>query len=966
MTSPYSQISPVRPEFKFPENFVEIMEKRWSLFENVCAEKKLSVPDSPDVISTIRNVFALSEFVARRCAQHPDLLISLVETGDLKRKYEDADYVNKIRKHCIEASDLTSLSDNLRRIRIREMVRIACRELAGWADLSETMINISTFAAASLEISLSILYQWLCKEHGVPKGKNGEKKHLVVIGLGKLGGMELNFSSDIDLMFAFPEAGQTENGKQSISNEQFFTRLCHRLIDIVGKQTTDGFVFRVDTRLRPYGESGPIVMSFDAMESYYQQQGREWERYALIKARIVAGDKFSGEQLLDRLQPFVFRKYLDYGTFESLREMKEKIAGEIKRKGLKGNIKLGAGGIREIEFFGQMFQLIRGGIYPKYQERSILKVLRLLAMDNYISEIVCNELLEGYVFLRNVENRLQMFNDLQTHILPENELEQQRLALSMGHGNWGTFFSVLEAHVNKVHSHFNELLRKDESDTSLDVYGQLLNDVWLNLADTEQSLEIIGNLGFDPPGETYEVLKLYKEIVESEDISIHGRKRMNRLVPLLLKEAFSAEDANIVLKRIFELMKSIRRRSSYMALLIENPESLSQLVTLANASPWIISFLSTHPLLLDELLYVGSLSSPLGKYELRAELNSRLSRKQESDLESQMDDLRVFKQINTFRIAAADVIGLVPLMKVSDGLTFLAETILDKVLEMSWDHLVDRYGTPSGDLQTGKKGFAIIAYGKLGGIELGYGSDLDLVFLHTGTKGYTTGGRMNPMDNSQFYVRLGQRIIHFLTTLIDTGKLYETDMRLRPSGSGGVLVSQMEAFYEYQMKQAWTWEHQALIKARAVSGDMDVGDRFWNMRRQILSFQRDPSELREAVCDMRARLQNEFTETGTSMFDLKHDPGGIIDIEFIVQYLILLNANKFPELAEWTDVVRQLHSLALAGIIDDRTAYILKQAYLVFRYYNHRLSLQGKPAIISVDRFPDLREKVTQIWKRYL
>lgn len=962
----HSHIRPINAADTFPKEFIDTFEEQWAAFTRACEKENLSIPDDRKLNEAIKKVFIFSEFVAKRCILNPQMLHGLIQTGDLRRKYEADEFEHKIKAECASVKDMATLSVVIRKIRAREMVRIAFRDLAGWSDLSETMGDLSAFAEACLEVSLTFLYQWLREDYGMPTGTYGVAQRLIVIGFGKLGGRELNFSSDIDLMFAFPDAGHAEISGKSITNEEFFTRLCRRLIEVIGKNMADGFVFRVDTRLRPYGDSGPIAMSFEAMESYYQEQGREWERYAFIKARIVAGDKAQGRSLLERLRPFVYRRYLDYGTFESLREMKQKIEAEVVRKGMKENIKLGSGGIRAIEFFGQIFQLIRGGVNSDYQKRGILTILQTLAKDNCIPEEVRDQLTDAYVFLRYVENRLQMSNDLQTHSLPDNFSHKCRLAWSMGFADWQPFIEALDVHMRNVLHHFQQLLETDDLGDQTDDQLKLANDVWHHLSDKALCMQLIESMGFNEPAQVMAILENYKKIRESHDVSPQGRNRLNRLAPHILKASVLSENSVLVLKRIFELIKSVRRRSCYMALLMENTDALTHLVKLGSASPWIISFLSRHPLLLDELLDPRSLYAPLEKEDLKQELQQRLDRLPDPDRESQMDDVRIFKQINTLRISAADVGGLLPLMKVSDRLTYLAETILDRVLEMSWAYMVDKYGHPSGGVDSAGKGFGIIAYGKLGGFELGYGSDLDLVFLHTASKGYTKGGRLSSVNNAQFYMRLGQRVIHFLTTMTRTGKLYETDMRLRPSGSAGILVSHIDAFKDYQLNNAWVWEHQALIKARAVSGDAHVGKRFLKIRETVLSVSRDEEKLRKAIRDMREKMRAEHGKSKTGFFDLKHDVGGIIDIEFLIQFLILLNAGKFSELIKWTDVVRQLNSLALSGIIDDRTAYMLKQAYLVFRYYVHRLTLQEKPAFLGDTKFTDLRDEVRRIWDKFL
>jgi glutamate-ammonia-ligase adenylyltransferase len=958
-------ISPVKPVDQLPPPYLCALNETWAAFVNACGTDYPSVFKGSEIADAAGKVFLFSRFTARRCTQDPGMLAALVETGDLTRSCDWAEAAQKIAEACQQAEDIGALSSILRKIRTREMVRIAFRDLAGWSPLPETMNDLSALADACVEGALVVLYRWMTADYGTPLGKDRNPQRLVVVGFGKLGGRELNFSSDVDLMFAFPEAGETVGGNVSLSNQEFFARLCHRLIDVIGKNINDGFVFRVDARLRPYGDAGPIAMSFEALESYYQEQGREWERYALIKTRVVAGDHEAGRLLLDRLNPFVYRRYLDYGTFDSLREMKQKIEREVTRKGMRGNIKLGPGGIREVEFFGQIFQLIRGGVNIDYQSPGILKILQVLVEDHNIPEQVSEELTVAYVFLRYVENRLQMADDRQTHSLPVDASDQFLLALSMGFNDWTEFSEALDAHMDRIHRHFHSLLVKDGGNDVMDGQTRAIFEVWNNLSDDETNLSRLAAIGFQQPEEALTVLKRFLEMIKSHEVSLQGRKRIDRLVPSVIKLAATAENPVSVLQRIFELIRSIRGRSCYVSLLIENTDALHHLARLAGASPWIISFISRHPLLLDELLDSRTLYEPLQKADLKKELAQRFARLPVTDLESRLDNLRIFKQINTLRICAADVDGLLPLMKVSDRLTYLAESILDEVLDISWDLLVQKYGLPSG-ASPEQKGFSIIAYGKLGGFELGYGSDIDLVFLYTGEKGNTAGGEMPPLDNAQFYVRLGQRIIHFLTAMTQTGKLYETDMRLRPSGSAGVLVTHIHSFGEYQLNQAWPWEHQALIKARTVSGDDRVGRLFASIRETILSLTRDASGLQAAISDMRERMRKERKIAGNSGFDLKNDPGGLIDIEFLVQYLILLNAHRHPALVKWTDAVRQLNSLALAGIIDDRTAYKLKQAYLVFRFYIHRLTLQEKPAMLPNSQFQDLRDEVRGVWNWYL
>ncbi|MDX2440753.1 MAG: bifunctional [glutamate--ammonia ligase]-adenylyl-L-tyrosine phosphorylase/[glutamate--ammonia-ligase] adenylyltransferase [Desulfobacterales bacterium] len=952
---------------ELPEILAADFERKWNAFCIESEKADISLPDNPEFLKTLKLVFVFSDFVAVSCTRNPEMLTGLIESGDLKQRYSPDTYNTKIKTSLAEAKDDNTLEQILRRIRTREMVRIAWRDLTGLADLAETMSDLSAFADACIDHTLSILYDRQCTEFGIPTGSDNLPLRLIVIGMGKLGGHELNFSSDVDLIFAFAEQGKTKQGPKSISNEEFFLRLCRQIIRIIGRATSDGFVFRVDTRLRPFGENGPLCMSFDAMEQYYQRQGREWERYAWIKARVVAGDKEAGKQLLEKLNPFIYRRYLDFGVFGSLRDMKKKISLEIKRKGMKENIKLGPGGIREIEFFGQVFQLIRGGVVPALQERRIEKVLRILAEESYFPQNVCDELLQAYEFLRKTEHRLQEFYDQQTHKLPSDPVDRERLAASMGFDSYKIFCEHLEKHTKNVHVHFMALLETRESKEKNEIASDELDNIWLGLTDDEHSGQNLLNAGYKRPEEVIRLLDHLRNDLATRALSTEGRRRLDKLVPLVLKEISTVEQPDITLNRIVDLIKTIERRTSYLALLIENPSALTHLVKLSCASPLITSLLAAHPVLLDELLDTRTLYVPPAKDELNAQLKKKLEQVSTHELEYQIEQLCIFKQANTLHVAAADVTGSLPLMRVSDHLSYIAETVLNEVVDLAWNHLVEKHGTPTC-LLNGKKcdrGFVVIAYGKLGGIELGYGSDLDLVFLHAGSGGQATGG-IQPIDNAQFFARLGQRVVHILTAHTRAGNLYEIDMRLRPSGSSGILVSQIEAFSEYQHKSAWTWEHQALIRARAICGDIHLIEHFNNVRKEVLLIPKDKTRLRGEVSDMRERLRKERLKPKPGIFDIKQDRGGIVDIEFLVQYLVLLNSNKYPELLKFTDNVRQVQSLTETKVIDEYTANLLRHAYLIFRAVAHKFSLQEKHAEVPEDKFYRLREKITKIWKVFM
>ncbi len=970
MTSPRQPFSSPQD---LPVELVKDSDNKWENFRNAAEQAGVHLPADPVFVSTLRTVFSFSDFIARSLTRRPELLPDLVESGDLERTYEKNEMAARVRNVFSGPSAPDSeaaLCRTLRRLRIREMLRIAWRDLTFRAALQETMADLSNLAEACIDQALSFLYERQCLASGIPLGSDGSRQHLVVIGMGKLGGKELNFSSDVDLVFAYPYPGETDCADRPVSNDVFFSILCRQLIRAIGATTPDGFVFRVDMRLRPYGENGPIVTHFDAMEEYYQNQGREWERYAWIKARIVAGDKKSGESLLSRLRPFVYRKYLDYGAFESLRDMKQKISSEVARKGIRKNIKLGPGGIREIEFFGQMFQLIRGGVVSVLQEPSIQKVLSILSRENYIPAETCHELLEAYVFLRNTEHRLQEFSDQQTHTLPEDRVGKIRLAVSMGFADWASFETSLLRHMKNVHTHFEKLLGPEASEEAENPEQSLLNDlkkIW-NVPDKyDKGPDVLSSAGFDDPEKAIIILNDLRHDPATRSLSAGGRTRLDKLVPLILNEAGRTEHPERVLNRIMDLVRTIEKRTNYLALLLENPDALVHLVRLAEASPWIVSFLARHPVMLDELLDPRTLYAPPRRPELEAEIRKRLGRIPPDDLESQMIELAIFRQAATLRVAAADVTGALPLMKVSDALSEIAETVLDNVLELSWNHLVRKHGTPTC-IPKGEpcdRGFLIVAYGKLGGLELGYGSDLDLVFLHAGTEGQTEGSE-NPVDNPYFFSRVGQRIIHMLTTPSPAGILYETDMRLRPDGSSGILVVHIDAFSGYQEEKAWTWEHQALIKARPVCGDASLRNCFEDVRRRILARPRDKESLKEEVRRMRERMRKELLKPEPDVFDIKQDIGGLVDIEFLVQYLVLLNAHRHSGLTRWTDTVRLLQTLTQTGIMDSRTGTFLKEAYLAYRAAVHRLSLQEKPAKESERRFRSFRKEVLKIWENYM
>lgn len=913
-------------------------------------------------------VFAASPWAMRICQRQPALLDQLIESGDLDRSYSPDRYDECTKELVEEAATRVEPDGALRRLRNRELLRIAWRDLTGAADLNETLADLSALAEACIDAALNWRHREACERHGTPRDANGNPQRLVVLGMGKLGGGELNFSSDVDLIFAYPEDGRTD-GDRPVENQQFFIRLGQQLIKTLSETTAEGFVYRVDMRLRPFGEAGPLTASFDALEDYYQTHGREWERYALIKARPVAGDRQAGEELIARLRPFVYRRYLDYGVFESLREMKALIAAEVRKRGLQNNIKQGAGGIREIEFIGQAYQLLRGGRDRELQRRDIQGVLRRLGDEGQLPTHAVRQLLAAYAFLRRVENRLQMMEDRQVHTLPEDGTARARLAFAMNCESWDAFSTQIKTHRRRVHAEFERVSVAPQSDAAANGEDRIdvsLTDLWRERMDEERSWQVLEEAGFEDPQAALRTLAGLRPGYNA--LSADARERMDRLMPPLIAAAGRSEGPDAVLPRLTHLIAAVARRSVYLLLLAENATALGQLVKLMAASPWIAEHLTRHPILLDELLDPRVLYAPGNRTSIGRELREELDQTGPDDMEASMDRLRQFRHASVLRVAAADVTGTLPLMKVSDQLTWIAEAILGAAYDLARRQLTARFGRPRCiiDGESRPAVLGIIAYGKLGGIELGYGSDLDLVFLHNsrGERQITDGERS--LDNSQFFARLSQRVIHILATPTSAGAAYEIDTRLRPDGAAGMLVASLDAFEAYQRDKAWTWEHQALVRARLVAGSREVADDFEPIRAEALARRRDLDTLRGEVMDMRNRMRRELGSHQTGKFDLKQDSGGIADIEFMVQYLVLAHAFEQPDLYEYTDNIRILEALARHGFLAPDDAEMLMDAFRGYRDKVHTLALQQRKAVVPEGEFADERRMVSRLWRELM
>ncbi|QTH14804.1 bifunctional [glutamate--ammonia ligase]-adenylyl-L-tyrosine phosphorylase/[glutamate--ammonia-ligase] adenylyltransferase [Pseudomonas corrugata] len=934
---------------------------------------------TPERWKEFHRVAAASDFVIEQSVREPLMLLELVRSGELDRSLAAGEMCAQIGAAVQAAESEDELGRVLRRQRTRQQVRIIWRDLNRKADLVQTCRDLSDMADTCIDQAYQWLYQRLCQQFGTPTGRrSGAAQHMVILGMGKLGAVELNLSSDIDLIFAYPEGGETVGVKRPLDNQEFFIRVGQRLIKALDLITVDGFVFRVDMRLRPYGSAGALVLSFNALEQYYQDQGRDWERYAMIKARVVAGDQVAGAQLLDMLRPFVYRRYLDFSAIEALRTMKQLIQQEVRRKGMADNIKLGSGGIREVEFIAQAFQLIHGGRDLSLQQRPLLKVLGTLEGQGYLPAEVIDELRQGYEFLRYTEHAIQAIADRQTQMLPDSPQDQARIAFMLGFADWAAFHEQLMYWRGRVAWHFGQVIadpdEEEGSESEVVVGGEWL-PLWEDSQDEEAACRQLEEGGFVNAPKALKALAVLRTSPQLRAMQRLGRERLDAFIPRLLAQAVEHADPDLVLERVLPLVEAVARRSAYLVLLTENPGALRRLLTLCAASPWIAEQITRFPLLLDELLNEGRLFKPPLAPELAAELRERLTRIPEDDLEQQMEALRHFKLAHRLRVAASEIAGSLPLMKVSDYLTWLAEAILEQVLALAWRQTAAKHGVPlRTDGSLCDPGFIIVGYGKVGGLELGHGSDLDLVFIHDGDPQAETDGP-KPIDGAQFFTRLGQRIIHLLTAQTNSGQLYEVDMRLRPSGASGLLVSSLGAFARYQENEAWTWEHQALVRARVLVGSQDVGQAFEKVRAQVLGRKRDLPTLRQEVSEMRAKMRDNLgskaTAAGTAPnafeaaapFDIKQDAGGIVDIEFMVQYAALAWSEEHPSLARYTDNIRILEGLQEVGLMPPEDAALLREAYKAYRSAAHRQALQKEAGVITGDQFVDERRQVLRIWR---
>lgn len=945
-----------------PDSLHEQVKLYWQDWVVACEKAGIDPRSGHDMVELGR-LWACSDFIARQCARFPDYAVSLADSLDKPLSRDDyAELLQSLLNGVCEIAECRIL---LRQFRNQQMLRIAIRDIGEHASIDELLKEQSDLSSAIIDRLAQFLHELYSADLGIPRNTEGVEQRLVILAMGKLGGDELNYSSDIDLIFFYPEDGQLD-GRRPLSNQEYFIRLCREFVQALDDVTADGFVYRVDTRLRPYGDSGPVVMSFAAMENYYESQGRDWERYAMIKARVVHGRDDDAAYLVSALTPFVFRRYLDFSVFEGIREMKSMIEQQVKRKSLQGNIKLGKGGIREIEFIGQTFQLIRGGRDKRLQARSIIRVLRTLAELAVLSQDDVGSLLTAYRYLRSLENRLQIERDKQTHELPEDEILQQRIALAMRQHSWQQVESEVERQTDIVHEIFTRLIDEQETDRSAKS-GAGLKAAMQHLfdeAETEMLQQTLVEQGIHITETEFDVLSHFARSTAVSKLPDRTRELCVSLLAVLLTE-IEDEHASETMQRLIDIISAVIGRSVYLSMMLQYPILRQRVIWLCQASQWFSDQIRQMPILLDELLEGHDHLELPTTEQLAVQLDAKISSVPDGDFELILDSLRVFKQANQFNIAMLDIVAEHEVTELADRISDIAVLLVNKALQLAWDEIAARHGEPVCvvESETLRPGLAVIAYGKLGGAELGYGSDLDLVFIHNsrGEKQNTDGDRQ--LDNRSFFSKVVQRFIHILGTRTFSGVLYEIDTRLRPDGQSGLMVTSIEAFEQYQLERAWTWEHQALVRARFVAGDDQVAEEFDRIRSSVLAKQRDWQVLAKDVVEMRQKMRIHLSSKTGSGVDLKQDAGGLVDIEFIAQAGVLQLASQHPALLQSTATLVLLAELSGAGWLSRQEFEQLYRAYNSLR----RATNYQKLAVVNeclLRECESSMQQVMPIWQR--
>ncbi|MCY4051665.1 MAG: bifunctional [glutamate--ammonia ligase]-adenylyl-L-tyrosine phosphorylase/[glutamate--ammonia-ligase] adenylyltransferase [Gammaproteobacteria bacterium] len=871
----------------------------------------------------------LSDFVAKVAQSQKDWFSSAIIDGSLDEYAADWGLPDEVDQLLGDVEDMNDLKHILRKLRDRRQCWVIWRHILGLASFEETTTSATRLAEILINAALVIVENRERNRQGIPIGeKSGKEQRMVVFGLGKLGGQELNLSSDVDLIFAFSEPGKTSSGQNS---QNFFIRVGQRLIDALHTVTRDGFVFRVDMRLRAYGTSGPLAMHFPAMRRYLETEGRDWERYAYIKARPIAGDIEAGQEFLESVQPFVYRKYMDFGSIESMRDIK---ALQDNRRDAD-DIKLGVGGIRDAEFTVQVQQLIRAGRQPSLRVPTFLNALAELGKIELFDEDTVEQLEAAYRFFRHSEHSVQAEADRQTQRLPANDLGRLRLSLSHGYTSYDQYMVELGRHRTNVEVIFDQLLVIDEPEVSE------------NLWESRDNPEAFRIAGFANPEKVTQELNNLENARDRQSVSDSARKRLNELMPRFLDAVARSTDPDNKIINLIPILRDVLGRSTYLAFLRDNPSAMQRFIRLAGNSKWLAEQFRMRPMFID-MLHDSSISilanPPPERHELIEALGDRL--KSDFDEETILNELREFKERHVFHVVLGQSLGLLPLMLASDYLTFLAEAMLEHALKLSWQSLHARY---SEELSKSRDAFVVVGYGKLGGIELSPGSDLDLVFIHNMSN-----------ETVPFIHRLVRRLLSILTSRTYFGALYEIDMRLRPSGKAGPMVTSLSGFEHYQNQEAEVWEHQSLVRARAVAGDAELCEQFEKVRRNILCKKRDQEFLREEILKMR----NRMTDHHDADEDIKLGVGGVVDIEFMVQFIVLAFANQYPELTTYSDNIRILEIAGDCEVLDRDDADQLTWAYTALRSQMHQHMMDMSDTHLDEDIMNSYRKTVNRIWEQ--
>lgn len=874
-------------------------------------------------MSVVNNNPALefSPFLKRLVSRHPEWLETLQSTGRLD-KASPPD-VSQLTEMVLRSG----LNSALRRFRNREMMRLIWRDLNKLAPVDEILTDLSVLADICLQAAIQHHTELMEEKHGTPRGPDKQAQKLVVIGLGKLGGGELNLSSDIDIIFCFPDNGACD-GRRGLANEQFFTRLTRQVIRSLSEITEDGFCFRVDTRLRPFGDSGPLVSSFAALEQYYQREGRDWERYAWIKARPVAGDLVAGQQLLDILKPFVYRRYVDFGAIEALRDMHANVREDARRKDRLADIKRGPGGIREIEFLVQTFQLLRGGRLKSLQTASIFSAMAEISKLELLPADAIVQMRAAYRFLRRTENRIQALHDQQTHQVPDGE-DGLRVAQAMGFETMESFNLVLDGTRTSVQSLFEESLPQPSDPAAT---KSPWHSYWQRTRNNIQQKHS-SHVEWKP-------LKDFVKRLSRLSLSQRASTRLDQFMPILLEHFDATSPSDTSMHRVLDLVSAICQRSAYLSLLVQNPDATKRMLALFNASNRVARTVTRYPALLDELIDPSLGAHPPTKIDIVAGIQRIMRGSQ--DTESILQELNYFKQLIHLRVSVAVLKSTMSSTEVASTLSQLAQNMVEATLQLAQSDMQRRHGLLPGPQ------LAVIAYGSLGACALGFDSDLDLIFLYQPVTDPSDGDR--PIPSERYHTGVARRMLSFLSATTTSGQLYSIDARLRPNGRSGLLVSSEDAFKRYQLNQAWVWELQALTRARPVAGSKQIGENFTTTRRQALTASRDKTLIKQEVVHMRQRLREEHNDSAS----LKYALGGLVDIQFVAQLGLLLNANQNPAILNSTTITQQLQALHQCGWITAEDQDTLIGAHAKLSHTQQYTDLVDDNSAIETGRLLDI------------